>query len=148
MATCTFTGAYIRDPRGPKFKDGGPRNAGPDGWKFLHLSALDGKLTQKIIEEFASCIDCPSCKRHFLQLIKDRPIPADADADEQFEITVDLHNEVNMARDVATIPLANARKIWTTAGGTLAESSKKTPSLKAERPETGGFKVAALITKG
>ena len=70
MASCTFTSDYRADPRGPKFKDGGPRNAGPDGWKFLHLSALDGQLTQKIVENFAKCIDCPGCQRHFLQLIK------------------------------------------------------------------------------
>lgn len=141
MNSCVFTGTYKRDPRGPKFKDGGPRNAGPDGWKFLHLSALDGKLTQKVVEDFAKCIDCPGCKRHFLQLIKDRPIPPDADADEQFEITVDWHNEVNMSRDVPTIPLVDARKIWSTKGGEVDNTVKDQSTGK------GGLRLAILITR-
>src|SRR5215471_12210790 len=103
MASCTFTGKYRSDPRGPKFEDGGPHNAGPDGWKFLHLSALDGDLTQEVVEDFAKCIDCPDCKRHFLQLIKDNTIPPDPDPDKQFEISVRLHNLVNESRDVPTI---------------------------------------------
>lgn len=148
MGTCTFTGSYIRDPRGPKFKDGGPRNAGPDGWKFLHLSALDGKLTQKIVDEFASCIECTSCKRHFLQLIKDSPIPANADSDKQFEISHGWHNKVNQIRDVSTISLAEARNIWGTQGGTLEAGTRKTPSLRAERPKTGGDVLASMVTRG
>lgn len=145
MASCTFTGGYRKDPRGPKFQDGGPKNAGPDGWKFLHLSALDGKLTNEILQDFAKCIDCPDCKRHFAQLIKDRPIPADADADEQFEITVDLHNEVNVSRGVSAMPLADARELWETEGGPAAPANK---SLKATRPETGGMRIAILISRG
>ncbi len=145
MASCTFTGNYRTDPRGPKFKDGGPRNAGPDGWKFLHLSALDGKLTNEVLQDFAKCIDCPDCKRHFLQLIQDRAIPADADADEQFEITVDLHNEVNAKRNVPTVPLVDARKIWETEGE-MAEPASK--SMKATRPMTGGMRIAIIISRG
>ena len=141
MNSCIFTGTYKRDPRGPKFKDGGPKNAGPDGWKFLHLSALDGKLTDKILQDFAKCIECPHCKRHFIQLIKDRPIPSDANADEQFEITVDLHNEVNMSRKVPTISLADARKIWGTKGGTVDNT------VKSQSPEGGGLRLAIMITR-
>lgn len=146
MASCTFTGNYSRDPRGPKFKDGGPKNAGPDGWKFLHLSALDGKLSNQVIQDFAKCIDCPDCKRHFLQLIQDRPVPPDADADEQFEITVDLHNEVNLRRNVSAIPLADARKLWESEGEAADPGTKK--SLKADRPATGGMRIAIMISQG
>lgn len=145
MSSCTFTTGYKSDKRGPQFQDGGPKNAGPDGWKFLHLSALDGELTQQVVEDFAKCIDCPGCKRHFLQLIKDRPVPADADADQQFEITVDWHNEVNMTRDVATIPLVDAREIWSKEGG-AAEPARK--NLKADRPSTGGMRIAIMISRG
>jgi len=128
--SCTFTGGYRNDPRGPKFKDGGPHNAGPDGWKFLHLCALDGKLSMEMVKNFARCIECPGCQTHFLQIIKDAPIPPDADPDKQFEMTVHWHNMVNESRDVPTIALSDARKIWSTEGN---EARRAQPLLRRRR---------------
>ena len=130
--SCTFTGGYRNDPRGPKFKDGGPHNAGPDGWKFLHLCALDGKLSMEMVKNFARCIECPGCQTHFLQIIKDAPIPPDAVPDKQFEMTVHWHNMVNESRDVPTIALSDARKIWSTEGHPMDKTEK---TRKAEPPK-------------
>ena len=43
------------------------------------------------------------------------------------------------------MPLADARKIWETEGG---ESESPAKSMKAQRPDTGGMRIAILISRG
>lgn len=111
--SCVFTGVYRNDPRGPH-SDGQaePKNAGPDGWRFLHLSALDGKLTQELAQQFGACIQCPDCHRHFMQLLKDHPVASSAPA-AAFAVTVAWHNSVNAKRHVPAMSVEKAKALWT-----------------------------------
>lgn len=123
---CVFTDSYRSDPRGPvSAEQGQPKNAGPDGWRFLHLSALDGKLTQKLAREFGNCIGCLDCRIHFQALIEQMPV---TDQGQAFARTVAWHNEVNRRRGVRELTLEESRRLWTGPRKLIVASS--TPLVK------------------
>ncbi len=109
MSACAWTNEYDRDPRGPRIKRTGPHNADASGWKFLHLSALDGRLSHGTALQFGTCIGCPDCKRHFLQLLRTHPIRS---GDDTFATTVRWHNAVNRRLGVPAMTVEQARKLW------------------------------------
>ncbi len=112
MNACSWTDQYKNDPRGPRIDPKGhPHNAGPDGWKYLHLAALDGNLSQGTASAFASCIGCPDCKRHFQQLLRRHPISS-VDREAAFATTVRWHNEVNRKLGAPEMDVSMARRMW------------------------------------
>ncbi len=131
MSACAWTTEYDRDPRGPRIRRTGPNNADASGWRFLHLAALDGKLSQGTALQFASCIGCPDCKRHFLQLIRQHPIRS-SERDGAFATTVRWHNAVNQRLGVPAVGVEQARKLW----------DNRKPAAAAPAPEVPAFSKA------
>lgn len=103
-----------------------PKNAGPDGWRFLHLAAIDGKLTQQVARDFGACVQCPDCARHFMQTIEANPITSAADA---FGKTVKWHNAVNLKRNVPTVSVETAHKLWTAPRSVMVSHKPSIPSF-------------------
>jgi Erv1 / Alr family len=126
MSACAWTNEYSKDPRGPRIQRTGPNNADASGWKFLHLAALDGKLSQGTALQFASCIGCPDCKMHFLQLIRAHPIRP-TERDKAFETTVKWHNSVNRRLGAPAMTIEQAHRLW--SGGRVEAVGLVSPGV-------------------
>ena len=81
---------------------------GPNLWGALHTLCLTGSITPEFVDEYAKVIPCPSCAMHFRQLVDSNPLPTM----NQFEWSVDLHNQVNERIGKPVVSVEAARAKW------------------------------------
>jgi len=89
--------------------------AGPAIWRRLHTLALawDGSKAalEKAVSLTTNAIPCGACKRHWVQLIAEKP-PTVETAEEFFALTVDWHNAVNERIGKPIMQLEDARALY------------------------------------
>ena len=96
---------------------------GPIGWRTLHdhvwffyadvATVQDRRHMKAFLDAYAAGIPCPSCRRHFSDMLA-RDVPSDdaptlAGNEQLFAATVAWHNEVNERKGKRLMPLATAR---------------------------------------
>jgi hypothetical protein len=85
-----------------------PEAWGPRLWGAFHIACLTGTISPEFLEEFSKVIPCPACSVHFRQLIESNPLPSM----NQFEWSVDIHNQVNERIGKPLVSVDQARAMW------------------------------------
>jgi|MesohylFT_1024984.scaffolds.fasta_scaffold05421_2 hypothetical protein len=83
-------------------------------WGTLHITCLGTKYVSNIvnfINTFKNIIPCGECRKDFIKLIDDHPIP-ETDSQDIFEWTVDMHNIVNERIGKPVIDYKTALDTW------------------------------------
>lgn len=78
-------------------------------WGTLHLACLHKTIGPEFIIAFADALPCPACRTHFKELIVDFPPEK---AEDLFEWSVMVHNEVNRRIGWPEVGLQTARDLW------------------------------------
>jgi len=101
-----------------------PEIWGPNLWGTLHLLCLAGTITSSFVQEFATVIPCPMCAGHFVELVKENPLPETDDPLILFEWSVHIHNLVNARLGKPIFSPEQAMEKWTRKSPALGSSSK------------------------
>jgi FAD-linked sulfhydryl oxidase len=82
-----------------------PTTWGPFFWHTIHLVALgypntptyaEKRAAKEFYESLVHLIPCPTCKIHYADHLKNKPITPSLDSRKDlFQWTIDIHNEVN-----------------------------------------------------
>jgi len=95
-----------------------PEIWGPNLWGTLHLLCLAGTITPNFVHEFASVIPCPMCAGHFIELLKENPLPESDDPLILFQWSVHVHNLVNARLGKPILEPEQAMNRWTKKSST------------------------------
>ena len=105
---------------------------GPNLWGTLHLLCLTGTITPNFVQEYARVIPCPMCAGHFVEILKENPLPDSNDPLILFRWSVHVHNLVNARLGKPIFSPEQAMEHWTT-------SKSPTPSPQFD------FKILIII---
>jgi len=111
-----------------------PKSFGPYFWAVFHISCLGTKHVANLtsfIHAFKHIIPCGHCRKDFIRLIEETPVPETTDSRDIFYWSVDIHNMVNKKLEKPEMDHETAYKIW--IDGCEGETPEKCASCSSKQ---------------